>query len=77
MVPHKNAQRPYPLSWDEQRLLRSELDGHLAHMALFNVNTGTREQEVVRLRWDWEVKLPEMNKSVFVIPSGQCREEQR
>jgi integrase len=70
MLPHENARRPYPLSWDEQRLLFSELDGHLAHMALFKVNTGTREQEVVQLRWDWEVKLPEVNKSVFVIPAS-------
>ncbi len=37
---------------------------------LFKVNTGTREQEVVQLRWDWEVKLPEVNKSVFVIPAS-------
>jgi integrase len=70
MLPHENAQQPYPLSWDEQRLLFSELDGHLAHMALFKVNTGTREQEVVQLRWDWEVKLPESDKSVFVIPAS-------
>ena len=27
-------------------------------MALFKVNTGLREQEVVNLRWDWEVKVP-------------------
>jgi integrase len=51
---------------------RLDLDkwADLAHMALFKVNTGTRDQEVVQLRWDWEVKLPEVNKSVFVIPSS-------
>jgi len=70
MLPHENARQPYPLSWDEQRLLFSELDGHLAHMALFKVNTGTREQEVVQLRWDWEVKLPDSEESVFVIPAS-------
>ena len=26
----------------------------------FKVNTGTRDQEVCRLRWDWEIKLPEL-----------------
>jgi len=69
MLPHENARQPYPLSWEEQRPLFSELDGHLAHMALFKVNTGTREQEVVQLKWEWEVKLPEQEKSVFVIPA--------
>ena len=39
-------------------------------MALFKVNTGTREQEVACLRWDWEVSVPELKTSVFVVPSG-------
>ena len=37
-------------------------------MTLFNVNTGTREQEVCNLRWNWEVYVPEMEISVFLIP---------
>ena len=37
-------------------------------MTLFKVNTGPREQEVCRLRWDREVKVPELDTSVFVIP---------
>jgi hypothetical protein len=39
MQRHPNKQEPYPLSIDEQRLLFSELAGHLAKMALFKVNT--------------------------------------
>ena len=39
-------------------------------MALFKVNTGTREQEVVGLRWDWKVSIPELQTSVFVVPGG-------
>jgi len=35
-----NKREPYPLSIEEQRLLFSELTGHLAKMALFKVNTG-------------------------------------
>lgn len=58
----------YPLSWEEQRQLISLLPNHLACMALFKVNTGTREQEVCKLRWEWEVKVPELNTSVFLIP---------
>jgi hypothetical protein len=47
-APPKQA-RAYPLSIDEQRLLFSELAGHLAKMALFKVNTGLPEHEVVNL----------------------------
>jgi len=38
-------------------------------MALFKVNTGCREQEVCSLCWDWEVKVPELDTSVFIIPN--------
>lgn len=58
------ARKPYPLSWDEQRELFSQLPGHLARMCEFKVNTGLREKEVCRLKWRWEhPDLP-----VFVIP---------
>lgn len=59
---------PYPLSWEEQRLFFRCLSDHLARMALFKVNTGCRDQEVCRLQWDWEVKVPELDTSVFLIP---------
>jgi integrase len=68
MQRHPNKREPYPLSIDEQCLLFSELAGHLAKMALFKVNTGLREHEVVNLRWMWEVPVPELDTAVFVIP---------
>jgi integrase len=68
MLRHPHQRQPYPLSVAEQRLLISELDGHLVSMALFKVNTGIREQEVVNLRWQWEVAIPELGTSIFVIP---------
>ncbi len=68
LLPDHGRRRPYPLSWEEQRLLFSELPGHLQRMALFKVNTGTREQEVVRMQWDWEIPIPELDTSVFVVP---------
>ena len=40
---------------------------HLADAVLYAVNTGCREQEVCQLRWDWEVKIPDMGTSVFVL----------
>ena len=68
LLPDVDKRDPYPLSWEEQRLLFSELPIHLADMALFKVNTGTREQEVVNLKWEWEIQIPELKTSVFVIP---------
>ena len=59
---------PYPLSVAEQRLLFSELKEHLRTMALFKVNTGLRQAEVAGLRWEWEVEIPELGTSIFVIP---------
>jgi integrase len=60
------ARKPYPLSFEEQRRLFEELAPHLARMALFKVNTGTRQQEVVNLRWDWEIQ----DHNAFLIPAG-------
>jgi integrase len=65
----RSARKPYPLSWDEQRRLFALLPGSVAQMALFAVNTGCREQEVCQLRWKWEVPVPELETSVFVIPA--------
>jgi len=65
----KNGRKPYPLSWEEQSLLFAELPDHLRRMALYKVNVGCREQEVCKLRWDWEIKVPEIGASVFLIPA--------
>jgi integrase len=59
---------PYPLTWEQQRLLLAELPEYLHKMALYKVNTGCREQEVCLLRWDYEVEIPELGTSVFLIP---------
>jgi integrase len=60
---------PYPLSWEEQKFLLKSLPDYLARMALFKVNTGMREEDVCQLRWDWEVQVPELETSVFLVPA--------
>jgi integrase len=75
MQHHPHRREPYPLSVAEQRLLFSELATHLASMALFKVNTGLREQEVVNLRWRWEIPIPELGTSIFVIPRDFVKNE--
>lgn len=65
----EKTKRPtYPISWEEQTFLFKELPAYLERMALFKVNTGTREQEVCKLRWKWEVYVPEIDASVFIVP---------
>lgn len=68
LLPLGDVRSPYPLSWDEQEKLFALLPDHIRDMALFKVNTGTREAEVCGLRWAWEVKVPELRQSVFIIP---------
>lgn len=71
-VPVKgNRRRAYPLSWHDQHTLLKVLPDHLRDMTLFKVNTGCREQEVCQLRWEWEIPVPELRTSVFVIPAYQ------
>ncbi len=64
------ARVPYPLEWDEQRRLLAELPTHLQSMALFAINTGLRQAELVGLQWAWEVQVPELKDSVFVLPTA-------
>ena len=73
LLPVTDSRSPYPLAWEEQALLFHELPDHLACMALFKVNTGTREQEVCTLRWQDEVKVPELETSVFIIPGSRVK----
>ena len=49
------------------------LPPHLQRMALFKVNTGCREEDFCGLRWEWEVKVPELETSVFIIPVGKVK----
>ena len=69
-MPKGPVRKPYPLSWEEQTRLFAQLPQHLARMALFKVNTGLREQEVVQLRWAWEQRVPELDATVFLIPGN-------
>jgi integrase len=67
MLP-ETRRTPYPITWDEQDRLFPRLPDRLARMALFAVNTGLRESNVCGLQWTWEVRVPEVARSVFVIP---------
>jgi integrase len=58
----------YPITWEEQNKLFPLLPSHLNDMALFAVNTGCRDQEICHLRWEMELKVTELDTSVFFLP---------
>jgi integrase len=64
---------PHPLTWEEQDRLFRRLPDHLARMALFAVNTGLRDANLCGLQWAWEVSIPELARSVFVIPAEEFK----
>jgi integrase len=73
LLPDREKRTPYPLSWIEQRRLFNELPDYLEQMALFAVNTGCRDGEVCGLRWEWEVEVPELGTSAFIIPGARVK----
>ena len=68
-----NPRQPYPITWEEQQRLFKELPSHLERMALFAVNTGMRDENICGLRWQWERPIPELGRSVFVIPAEEFK----
>lgn len=74
LLSEHDARKPYPLDWSEQEKLFAALPPHLKDMALLAVNTGCRDQEICKLRWDWEVSVPiSQVGSVFIIPGQHTK----
>ena len=59
---------PHVLNAQEQTRLLELLPKHLAHMTIFGLNTGVRESLITGLRWEWEQRIPELNRTVFIAP---------
>src|SRR5258708_2815182 len=64
----ESPRQPYPITWEEQDQLFLLLPAHLARMLLFAVNTALLDSNVCKLQWLWEESVPEIGRSVFVIP---------
>ncbi|CAN7257170.1 tyrosine-type recombinase/integrase [Variovorax sp. LjRoot84] len=74
MLDEKEQRRqPYPINWQQQAVLMMLLPSHLREMFLFAVNTGARDDNICRLRWSWERRIPELKRSVFVIPAEEFK----
>ncbi len=78
MLPLIGHQRePRPISWQEQRGLLPKLPDHLARMSLFVLNTGVRDDVACSLRWEWEIKVPQLGVSVFEVPRRHVKGRRR
>lgn len=73
LLPVRDSRPALVPTWAEQRRLLQELPDHLVRMVLFKVNTGTRETEVCQLKWEWEHRIKELDRSVFIIPAGMVK----
>ena len=72
MLPVTDARAPL-LSWEEQHPLVQAFPVHSARMCLFKVNTCCRKQKLCQPRWDWEVKVPELNTWAFIVPRERIK----
>ena len=74
MLDEKATRRqPYPITWQQQANLLPRLPVHLQRMVLFALSTGARDANVCRRRWEWERPVPELGRSVFVIPPAEFK----
>ena len=74
MLDERQQRRPpYPITWSEQAELMKHLPAHLQRMVLFALSCGARDDNVCRLQWAWERKVPELERSVFVIPAAEFK----
>ena len=69
----ETRRKPRQITWEEQRRLIAKLPSHIAHKALFAINTGARDENVCGLRWDWEIPVPETGRSVFKVPASEFK----
>jgi integrase len=74
MLDERQQRRPpYPINWSEQAVLMKHLPAHLQRMVLFTLNCGARDDNVCGLKWAWERQVPELDRSVFVIPAAEFK----
>ena len=72
-IKNKSKRAPRPLTYEEQDLILSLLPDYMRAPLLFKANTGTREQEVVGLRWSWLKTIPETDIEIFLIPDDRVK----
>lgn len=69
----ENRRPARPISLSEEAELCKHLPKHLLNMIKFTINTGCRDENVCGLRWEWERPVPEIGRSVFLIPASETK----
>jgi len=78
MLPLVGHQRePTPISWHQQAILLRHLPAHLVRMTIFTLNCGARDDVVCSLKWEWEIRIPELDISVFEVPAEHVKGRRR
>jgi len=68
-LPEIDKRITQPLEYHEEQKLLKELNTDYQIYWQFAVNTGARQMTQARLRWEWEVKITQYQRSAFLIPS--------
>lgn len=68
MLDEDDGRPAMQLTWKQQREHLQKLASHIGRMALFDLNTGLRDEPLCNLQWEWEVQLEQLGFSVFVVP---------
>jgi integrase len=63
-----DATEGHPLALLQENKLFNLLPEYLRDASKFVMNTGLRNSAAARLRWEWEVAIPELGITVFDIP---------
>ncbi len=67
-LPETDKQTTRPIEYTEERELLKHLNDDWKDIWAFAVNSGLRDQAQANLRWNWEVELPTLNTTAFIIP---------
>jgi len=68
-LPEIDKRTTQPLEYHEEKRLLGELNDDYKMYWQFAVHTGVRQMTQAKLQWEWEVKIPQCQRSGFIVPS--------
>ncbi len=67
-IPEDDKEITNPLEYAEEKELLAHLNERYRDFWTFATHTGLREQAQTALRWEWQVELPMLDSTAFIIP---------
>lgn len=74
-LPENDKEITRPLEFAEEAKLLMHLNDNYKDWWTFAANTGLRDQAQAGLRWEWEVDLPLLKSSAFIIPGDEQKND--